>query len=222
MRGYGVQMKKVGKLKLKRMEQKRREIMDKVTAVATMIATFVIVGVLCNAATNIKNIEKTAEVKLEPAEIITSAGAIKSINTEVVNLSVVNNDKNIVTQTQNTNNNASAEAEEKPYKIRTTGYCDHGYMKGGKWVYDGAIAGKEEWLGRKCNLYRVNKDGSMGELIGTYTFEDTGYGIKTETPNGIEGSLKLGLSVDIWFPTEDAIWDFVGEYGDYTYIEWLD
>lgn len=99
----------------------------------------------------------------------------------------------------------------KPYVIRCTGYCDVGYMCGGKWTYNGAIAGKYEWLGRTCNLYRVNKDGSMGELIGSYTFEDTG--------NGINGSLKKGTSVDVWHPSEDAVWDWIREYGDYVYIE---
>ena len=95
--------------------------------------------------------------------------------------------------------------------IRCTGYCDYGYTRSGEYVRDGIIAGREEWLGRTCNLYRVNEDNSMGELIGSYQFLDTGYGIK--------GSLKKGTSVDVWHPSEDSVWDWMAEYGDYVYIE---
>ena len=103
--------------------------------------------------------------------------------------------------------------------IRCTGYCDYGQTASGEYVREGIIAGKKEWLGRTCNLYRVNEDNSIGELIGSYEFLDTGYGIKTKTSNGIQGSLKLGKSVDVWHPTEDSIWDWMAEYGDYVYIE---
>ncbi len=103
--------------------------------------------------------------------------------------------------------------------IRCTGYCDYGYTKSGEYVREGIIAGKKEWLGRTCNLYRVNEDKSIGELIGSYEFLDTGYGIKTKTANGVQGSLKLGKSVDVWHPTEESIWDWMEEYGDYVYIE---
>lgn len=103
--------------------------------------------------------------------------------------------------------------------IRCTGYCDYGQTASGEYVREGIIAGKKEWLGRTCNLYRVNEDGTMGELIGSYEFLDTGYGIKTRTSNGVQGSLKLGKSVDVWHPTEDSIWDWMAEYGDYVYIE---
>ena len=103
--------------------------------------------------------------------------------------------------------------------IRCTGYCDYGVTKSGEYVREGIIAGKDEWLGRTCNLYRVNEDGSMGELIGSYEFLDTGYGIKTRTANGTEGSLKLGKSVDVWHPSEEAVWEWMDEYGEYVYIE---
>ena len=114
-----------------------------------------------------------------------------------------------------------AEAKKEPnvIKIRCTGYDDVGYTKSGEWTREGVIAGKEEWLHKKCKLYRINDDGSVGELIGEYTFLDTGYGIKTKTANGIEGSLKLGKSIDVWHPSEDSIWDWMDEYGDYVYME---
>lgn len=108
-----------------------------------------------------------------------------------------------------------AKAESKPdaWKIRCTGYCDHGYTKSGEWTRDGIIAGKEEWLGRTANLYAVKSDGSIGTLIGEYQFLDTGY--------GINGSLVNGTSVDVWHATEDEVWDWASTYGDYVYIEFL-
>lgn len=103
--------------------------------------------------------------------------------------------------------------------IRCTGYCDYGVTKSGEYVRDGIIAGKKEWLGRTCNLYRVNDDNSIGELIGSYEFLDTGYGIDVKTSNGVKGSLELGKSVDVWHPSEEAVWEWVEKYGDYVYIE---
>jgi len=95
--------------------------------------------------------------------------------------------------------------------IRCTGYIDVGYTRSGEWTRDGVVAGKYEWLGRECNLYRQNEDGSIGEFIGRFEFLDTGY--------GIEGSLVKGTSIDVWHPSEDSLWDWVDEYGDYVYME---
>lgn len=108
----------------------------------------------------------------------------------------------------------SIEKEEKNLTlIRCTGYNDIGYTRSGEWTRHGVIAGRYEWLGRECNLYRQNEDGTVGELIGTYEFLDTGY--------GINGSLEKGTSVDVWHPTEDAVWDWMAEYGDYVYMEFI-
>lgn len=110
-------------------------------------------------------------------------------------------------------NNTSVEDDTTANKIRCTGYCDYGYTKSGEYVHEGVIAGKEEWLGLSANIYEVNADGSKGKLIGNYKFLDTGY--------GINGSLIDGTSVDIWHPSEEAVWEWVDTYGDYVYIEIL-
>ena len=99
----------------------------------------------------------------------------------------------------------------EPWIIRCTGYCDYGYTKSGEYVRNGVIAGKQEWLGKIALLYEVNEDNTVGELIGEYEFLDTGY--------GINGSLIDGTSVDVWHPSEDAVWDWMAEYGDYVYIQ---
>lgn len=102
----------------------------------------------------------------------------------------------------------------EPSMIRCTCYCEHGYTKSGQWVREGIVAGKEEWLGKCAVLYEVNEDGSMGEFIGYYEFLDTGY--------GIEGSLINGTSIDMWVPSEDAVWEWVDTYGDYVYMQIVD
>ena len=107
--------------------------------------------------------------------------------------------------------NEVEETEPEVVRIRCTGYNDVGYTKSGEWTRQGIIAGKKEWLGKKCNLYRINEDESIGELIGTYEFLDTGY--------GINGSLIKGTSIDVWHPSEDSVWDWMAEYGDYVYME---
>lgn len=101
----------------------------------------------------------------------------------------------------------------KAIPIRCTGYIDEGYTRSGEWTRKGVVAGRYEWLGKKCNLYSQNKDGSIGEYIGTYEFLDTGYGIK--------GSLENGTSIDVWHDSEESLYGWVNKYGDYVYIEFI-
>lgn len=106
--------------------------------------------------------------------------------------------------------------------IRCTVYCDTGYTASGAWTTPGCLAGKREWLGKQCNLYKVNKDGSKGECIGTFTFKDTGFGLNEL--NGVyyeDGTIKNGASIDMWHPTEEQCWSWVAQYGDYVYMEFI-
>lgn len=103
------------------------------------------------------------------------------------------------------------EGYETPQYIRCTGYCDYGYTKSGEYVREGVVAGRKEWLGKICYVYAVAEDGTCGDLIGRYEFLDTGY--------GINGSLVNGTSIDIWHPSENEVWAFAREYGDYVYIQ---
>lgn len=106
--------------------------------------------------------------------------------------------------------------------IRCTAYCDTGFTASGAYTVDGCVAGRKEWLGRKCRLYRVNGDGTTGECLGTFEFKDTGFGLNEL--NGItypNGTIMSGASIDMWHPTEEACWDWVAEYGDYVYMEFI-
>lgn len=98
--------------------------------------------------------------------------------------------------------------------IRCSVSCTEGYTRSGEYTHEGVIGGKYEWLGRKCNLYALAEDGSIGDMIGSYEFLDTGY--------GIDGSMEKGESVTVWVPNMDACWDWLDTYGDYVYMEFVD
>lgn len=106
--------------------------------------------------------------------------------------------------------------------IRCTAYYVSGVTASGEVTDYGMLAGKREWLNRSCNLYRSNPDGSKGELIGTFTFKDTGFGL--ERLGGIdypEGTITAGMSIDMWHPTEESCYEYIRQYGDYVYMEFL-
>lgn len=105
-------------------------------------------------------------------------------------------------------------------KIRCTGYCDTGYTASGEWTRDGIAAGKREWMHKKIRLFAINDDDSVGDIIGTYEFKDTGAGIDTDG-DGKGDSIKKGMSIDIWHATESACYDFSAQYGDYVYMEFI-
>lgn len=153
------------------------------------IKTLGILGLL-TVATIINSNVTTVKAQTKNEEIKLTAGAasvLDSVNTSYV--------------------------DENTFKIRCTGYCDYGYTKSGEYVRQGVLAGKEEWLGKGAKLYKVNEDGTKGNLIGHYQFLDTGY--------GINGSIVDGTSIDVWHSNEESVWEWASTYGDYVYIEIL-
>lgn len=92
------------------------------------------------------------------------------------------------------------------YLIQATAYNDKESATGVKLKANHSLAGAICFLGKTCDLY--TKD---GEYIGTYKFEDTGYGRdlgygdtyfqKSHKGQGV-GSIESGLSVDIWMNSE--------------------
>ncbi len=69
------------------------------------------------------------------------------------------------------------------------------------------LAGMVEWLGRDVKVYRVNEDGSRGELIGVYKFDDTGYGSESGIGESkiLEGktigTIENGTCIDVYMDT---------------------
>lgn len=87
-----------------------------------------------------------------------------------------------------------------------------------------SLAGKVSWLGRSCRLYRCNKDGSVGKLLGTYRFDDTGYGKATGVGSSsilkgrTIGNIENGTCIDMYKNTESDC----RVYGRRNiYLEWL-
>ena len=74
-------------------------------------------------------------------------------------------------------------------KVSSTAYYDkyHRISASGRPLTEGvSLAGKVGWLGKQVSVYRCNKDGSVGEWMGNYRFDDTGYG----APSG-EGESRI-------------------------------
>ena len=113
---------------------------------------------------------------------------------------------------------SAAESFDSPAVIRCTCYCDYGTTANGQQTRPNTAAGKSEWLGYVAALYEVNPDGSMGDFIGYYEFTDTGAGIDTDS-DGVGDTIKNGESIDVWQPTLQDCYDWVGSHGDYVYMK---
>ena len=102
-------------------------------------------------------------------------------------------------------------------KVSSTAYYDKYNRRsasGRPLVMNHSIAGKIEWLGKKVNIYTCNKDGSIGSCIGTYRFDDTGYGQATgigssEILEGVTiGTIENGTCIDIYMDTEEQCYAY--------------
>lgn len=88
-----------------------------------------------------------------------------------------------------------------------------------------SIAGKVAWLNRSVNIYTCNSDGTVGEFIGTYKFDDTGYGAESGVGESkildgkTIGTIENGTCIDFYFNTESKC----VEYGRRSvYIQFID
>lgn len=106
--------------------------------------------------------------------------------------------------------------EWAPTLIRATAYHDEIMCDGSK-GRDGVIAAASWLYGYTAILWEVNEDGSRGDLIGYYEVKDTGAGIDTDG-DGYGDSIRNGQSIDVWVPSEAAVWTWVAEHGDYVYV----
>lgn len=107
---------------------------------------------------------------------------------------------------------------EEPVKIRCTCYCEHSKTCTGLKTRYGIVAGKKEWLGYVAELNAINPDGSVGEFIGFFEFQDTGAGMDTDG-DGKGDSIKNGQSIDVWIDSLAAAYAWRDKYGDYVYIK---
>lgn len=113
-------------------------------------------------------------------------------------------------------------------KVSSTAYyekSDRHSASGRKLVEGYSIAGMVKWLNKSVNIYKCNKDGSVGELLGTYRFDDTGYGADSGMGNSkildgrTVGTIENGTCIDFYYTTESECI----EYGRRNvYIQFID
>ena len=85
---------------------------------------------------------------------------------------------------------------QKYHSMIATAYCMTGSTATGTTPRLGVAASKPAWFGKKVNVY-WNDGGKPGNLIGTYTVEDTG-----------GAPIRNGSVIDVWLPTEDECFQF--------------
>lgn len=92
----------------------------------------------------------------------------------------------------------------EPVLIRCTCYTATGNpTASGVMPYEGIVAGKREWLGCVAVLYTSDM-----EFIGFFEFRDTG------------GSyISSGERIDVYRDTLERCYDWIGQYGDYVYMQ---
>ena len=101
--------------------------------------------------------------------------------------------------------------------IRCTCYCQGEFTNGNKEYpsmtpTESICAGRYEDIGKVAILYQRNADGSVGEYIGMFEFRDT----------GSHESLKNGTSIDVYRSNLERCYEWIAQYGDYVYIQYVD
>lgn len=115
-------------------------------------------------------------------------------------------------------------------KLSSTAYCSNATVgaDGTKLKVNFTLAGKKEWLGKGCYLYRCNKDGSVGKKLGYYEFHDVGYGREVKGTGATrfscqsgkaKGDIELGYTIDIFHSTRDACVSYGRQD---VYLAWAD
>ena len=97
---------------------------------------------------------------------------------------------------------------EELQKVRCTCYLPTGNKTtDGTVPYEGICASNRDHLGDVAVLYSVD-----GEFIGFFECRDIGGHRK----------LRNGTAIDIYRDSMDRAWEWVGEWGDYVYIYWIE
>lgn len=93
-------------------------------------------------------------------------------------------------------------------KVRCTCYLPTGNKTAdGTVPYEGICASNRDHLGDVAVLYSVD-----GEFIGFFECRDVGGHHK----------LRNGTAIDIYRDSMDHAWEWVGEWGDYCYVYWIE
>lgn len=109
-------------------------------------------------------------------------------------------------------------SKEAPMKlVSSTAYWDkyNRTSASGRELVEGySVAGKVEWLHKRVNIYACNSDGTVGAFLGTYRFDDTGYGQESGVGDSkiLEGrtigTIENGTCIDFYMENENDCWNY--------------
>lgn len=103
------------------------------------------------------------------------------------------------------------------FRILTTGYCHGEITATGHKAREGICAVRKEWLGKTALVWACMEDGTQGEFLGYWECLDTGFGADSDG-DGI-GSIQEGKVVDMYFPTEEKVQEWMELTGGRVYIQ---
>lgn len=112
-----------------------------------------------------------------------------------------------------------AKANNEPFEMHTTAYCQGNITASGAKVRKGICAVKREWIGKLAIVYEC-KGGEIGDVIGYYECLDTGFGGDADG-DGI-GSIEAGRCIDVYFPTLEECKDWMKQTGGKVYVQLVD
>ena len=124
-----------------------------------------------------------------------------------------------VTAKEDTQRIADAEAG-RVFMVMTTGYCHGTITATGTKPREGICAVRREWIGKTALVWEYGADGTQGEFLGYWECLDTGFGADSDG-DGI-GSIEEGKVIDMYFPTEEQVADWMELTGGKVYIQLID
>lgn len=108
-------------------------------------------------------------------------------------------------------------SDEYVIKVESTAYYNkynRDSASGRELIEGKSIAGKVAWLDMEVDIYECDSNGDLGELIGTFTFDDTGYGSETNVgqskilPDKTIGTIENGTCIDFYMNTEEDCYEY--------------
>lgn len=168
-------------------------------------------GTILYASTNLN-------VRLKPDENSTRLGGLKAGDKLIVNEDTGNGWVQVTYKDAQAYVCSDFLVTEAPMLlVSSTAYCDeyNRHSASMRELIEGhSIAGKVSWLNRSVNIYKCNSDGTVGDFIGTYTFDDTGYGAESGIGESkilegrTVGTIENGTCIDFFFDTEAECVDY--------------
>lgn len=117
-----------------------------------------------------------------------------------------------------------------PFLADTTAYTYGTICCKGVKAREGIVAGKPDWYGAACVVYRAVPDGrgyKIGEVIGIFEVLDTGYGKSTKdgVPSKIRadkssrGTIEVGACIDRYSESYESAVEWMEETGGKCFVQ---